>query len=528
VTATQNRGHYNSSSIVINGQHSSIDLEDTTKLYLAGRAYIELSKKVNTSVSDNGVISETYTYDPSGADTVFLRDYKTAESVSLKPNQLMYDISGLGMVYYTEIDETNFKMVISASDNAPYSAILLEEGDNTDVRDFFYEYFPKVIFNNFVPCTRTQVGNRVVYFIDFQSAYDHMKEVVNSSSDVLYLNAVGNSKAGNIADNGTVTMIDYDAYTAQFVMDYFSATRSGSDDLKAALNDVTNYNDFQAGDIILADEDIYSSGVITVKDGSTVEMKVQNDSSVIQTLFGGAWESDPDINNPSEITALDMSNDLVNEFVSLKWNLVGYDKVSDDERAYLKNVIATFGESAITPINRYLIADNINKKLDTYISGGRVIISNENVTISDSDTVGIVIAKGDVTFTEDVKTFQGIIITGGKIFVGKNMTSISAGNMTCKAIIDYCLTNMDNPDCLYVLSVFEKYKSVVEEYNNPTTESTDDSEDPNASSEEDVFETFTDGGNSMTVTKTIETIDYTDVVSFANWMKNVGGDYVAP
>ena len=39
----ENRGHYNSSSILINGEHASLDLTNTTTLFIGGRSYIELS-----------------------------------------------------------------------------------------------------------------------------------------------------------------------------------------------------------------------------------------------------------------------------------------------------------------------------------------------------------------------------------------------------------------------------------------------------------------------------------------------------
>ena len=103
----ENRGHYNSSAIIVNGEHSLLNLEDTNTIYLAGRSYIELSKQVEQSETEesneNGgtetVIRQTYTYTPMSEDnllttaendTVYIRDYKTGESISLKSNQKAY------------------------------------------------------------------------------------------------------------------------------------------------------------------------------------------------------------------------------------------------------------------------------------------------------------------------------------------------------------------------------------------------------------------------------------------------------
>ena len=47
-TKTENRGHYNSSAIIVNGEQSTLNLAQTKTLFLAGRTYIELSKDVNT------------------------------------------------------------------------------------------------------------------------------------------------------------------------------------------------------------------------------------------------------------------------------------------------------------------------------------------------------------------------------------------------------------------------------------------------------------------------------------------------
>ena len=94
---TENRGHYNSSSILINGENATLDLTETKNLFIAGRSYIELSKnktgssqktvdanKTKGPTNDVTYTEKTYQYDAS------LDDYKTGESVSIKSSQLAY------------------------------------------------------------------------------------------------------------------------------------------------------------------------------------------------------------------------------------------------------------------------------------------------------------------------------------------------------------------------------------------------------------------------------------------------------
>lgn len=94
----ENRGHYNSSAIIVNGQHTTLDLSTTKKIFIAGRSYIELSNtKLGTTTNDDidpnkgrvagdkvSYKTSTYQYDPK------IGDYRTGESISVKSSQLAY------------------------------------------------------------------------------------------------------------------------------------------------------------------------------------------------------------------------------------------------------------------------------------------------------------------------------------------------------------------------------------------------------------------------------------------------------
>ena len=161
-----------------------------------------------------------------------------------------------------------------------------------------------------------------------------------------------------------------------------------------------------------------------------------------------------------------------------------------------------------------------NLDLESY----RVWVSNGDVTVeadaSDNNVVtGIVIAKGDVYFKsadeysasekyKAVKTFNGLVISGGKVYVNNQVTSINATDL-CKNIINSCVTVAshanDTEDAALmaqakracrVLSLFKSYEDLSEEAINGTVDKDED-------------------------TKSITNIDYSDVIRYNNWMRNV-------
>jgi hypothetical protein len=156
-------------------------------------------------------------------------------------------------------------------------------------------------------------------------------------------------------------------------------------------------------------------------------------------------------------------------------------------------------------------------------SGYSVWISDRDVVVSstrsDGIVQGIVVTKGNVFFDNTVTKFEGLIVSGDKIFVdnlvgsqlptdryvkgltGNNtITSISASPEVVRAILNECMMmigdSSDNgSNARKVLSVFKSY----ENYAYAT-------------------------GDVKTIDvnyKTIDTIQYSDVVRYSNWMKNV-------
>ena len=245
---------------------------------------------------------------------------------------------------------------------------------------------------------------------------------------------------------------------------------------------------------------------------------------------GNSWLGSVDANGKeSKYTdAYQLSNDLEMEYDYMKWNLGHYsqDPTLDSvtlannavEKQYIKAVVndEDLGDGSITPINKFLDmskiteSTNITPNISGTDSGANVmdLASGYSVWISNSDVVvkakkedkgevrGVVITKGDVYFDTSaengVTDFEGVIIAGGKVYVAGNVKTIASSAEICRAVLRECLLTGDDNSKL-ILSLFRGYEPKEED-----ASSTDASE-----------------------AKSIDMIDYTDVVSFANWMKNV-------
>ncbi len=526
-TVIENRGHYNSSAIIVNGQQSNLNLFNTTTLYLAGRSYIELSKDVKveetagtategettegTATSDNqSKVTETYAFitesddllsDKEG-DMVLLRDYKTGESISLKSNQIAY----------IPIMFNGIPQPVMKADNtfAGYWEAELHVG--LQGSQLFEKYFPKKVFDNKIPCIMQEVSGKKYYYYDFETAYDMMYP------------------------NDTDEYASAQYYASAFIVDYVKELQDEDSVIKEYLKDITDFEDlnFDAGDIILPNKNdrnnnvsIYSSGAITAKSNTEFSIVQSEDwsATALSSLLDGATNKNGlDVSSTNELVGMDdgteytsaysFSNHLEMEYALVKWNLGHFDtsapnsvvaEKNSKELTYIKHVIQDedFGEESITPINKFLNMDKINKDISPASyklkSGNSVWISKDTVTVTSSDALegrvsGIVISKGDVIFDSSVKRFEGLVVSGGKIYIKNDLATMTASIGTCESILQECMMLPDE-DAKYILSIFKGYEnaSMASSSGNGTS------------------------GNA----RTIDSIDYSDVCRFNNWMKNV-------
>ncbi len=546
-TVTENRGHYNSSAIIINGQQSTLDLEQTETIYLAGRSYIELSKDVTsneeevttTTTNDSGtsvestktVVSETYSYLPEtnnfvtsdADDTIYLRDYKTGESISLKTNQLAYI-----PVMYSGMPEAVYNAGVFQGYFEAELHVALKDSE------LFEKYFPEARFTDYkIPCVMQEVSGKKYYYYDFETAYE-MMEGYHHARGTYYAFVEQYPSA--------------QYYAAAFIADYVKELNDEDSVIRGYLTDIGDFEEleFDAGDIILPDYEnnpyasIYSSGAITTKYDTEFEIIQSEDwsSTALASLLSsvnynsGYGTTDQDL--PADEVAYDsayqLSNDLEMEYNLVKWNLGHYDLTStSDQNVLLRNQTevdyikalcadANYGEASITPINKFLNMDVItqNTKISPALNAGdagtgildldsgySVWVSYEDVTITARDnekTVrGVIVTKGDVFFDSSVESFEGLIVSGGKVFITENLSKMYSSPAICQAVLRECqLLGTDNAKT--VLNLFKGYE----------VGETDGSGNSDVASATD-----------SSAAKTIDSIDYSDVCRFSNWMKNV-------
>ncbi|SNU07144.1 hypothetical protein SAMN06297422_11149 [Lachnospiraceae bacterium] len=608
----ENRGHYNSSAIVVNSKHSAIDLTTTRTLYIAGRSYIEMSRQKADSGSD---VNKTYT-DVDGIDftangkhytyeyDATTNDYKTGESISIKSSQIAYKPQGApkpvneyGVLMHNEAQADHFVCDIPSALGS--SALFKKyfgrnEAGNTVA---IIGNIPVIYRNEEVNRTDGTTKREKMYYIDFDYVAD--KELYD---DTRISFPTGVNKADYLRALFIKDYFDYINYvdiyndtgvyggTAiyTYVLNNTDTDNLEDDDLLDLLNDVTYYEDYLAGEIALAEQDSsvssYTSGVLT-NTGNSIK-KVDDENKYIADLVGTTEKADfnvitsqestlqfkeataADFNKIYDISLLGASSTSRNtasianaeEFTKafqkhynyIKWSLGDLDEASD-EAVLVDEIVTKNGEGSLTPINRFMNFDYItdndslmgatpeateinpqNLDLGTYkvwVSNGDVEITAED--IDNHSITGMIIAKGDVYFKTEaelkdshptlsdseikdmvVNSFNGIIITGGKVYVNNDVTSISATDL-CKNIINSCVTvashaNDENPDndpaitalkwqgsrAARVLSLFKSYESLSKEA-------------LDAEPEGDVD------------TKSITNIDYSDVIRYNNWMRNV-------
>lgn len=504
------QAHYNSSAVIINGENSTLDLKDVSAMYIAGQSYIELSKKTTVSsqemdsyVDADGttkketVEKKTFTYTNNDNDGNFssadeytvsgngkkheaVQDYKTGEAVSIKSNQLAY-IPPSSIQEETVDGTTRYYVTLPEA--------VLEESP-------FKETWPDPVAGvskaiSKIPVVRSVISGKVYYYFDFSTA----------------------EKAD-------------DADVNKFIAAYSKLFEDGSTSAaKAYLTDITNYEGFEVDMLKLptatnstkTDYDkIYSNAALTVKSGNTFSIVADSNSTkaLIQAANRINENEDKKGSESTKITGADsasgnvlsttVTNKLRNQYKEMKLLLTNQ---SVDATAV--EVAHTISESAITPINHFfkfsvfeaagskvkdIAVENLEQSgYGLWTNDGDVKIDS---TKSGAAMKGLVICKGDVTFGDNVSSFEGLIVSGGKVTISHNMDFI-ANEEVVKSVLRICENHMDDSNKMYrqTLSLFRSYGG-------------DEAQD-------DIKEDNSEG------TKTISTIQFEDILEFSNWKKNV-------
>lgn len=645
---TENRGHYNSSSILINGEKATLDLTETENLFIAGRSYIELSKnktgssqktvdanKGNGTVKNVEYTDKTYQYDAS------LNDYKTGESVSVKSSQLAYypnkasgtlekDASyndttkrGKGTFKLTggangsilnscKLFNKYFGYPASTSEGIEIPLTIQEVTINpgTSVakdKTYYYIDFEQVV-RNLIQNNGTIISTNSTFTgMDFPTTYDSTVESqISYWADMVkqafikdycdYFNFCVNKNSDTKLD-WMGYEIDYDdpskatarnfgapmddatfrstyPETDVWILDEFDQ-RDRINKVAAELQDVTNYQDFAISKIDLPTkygtntDSINTSGTITHTEKWLDEvvtstnntyyvataLNKNNYSNITSTLKGANEGADNNHSTGSgsdsrairESKTSDFAMDYAKHYNYVKYALkdvyTGGAAAGQSEAEFLDTMIAANGEGAITPINYYMNYDRFTNITSLYGADGinptnldlgqyKVWASENDITIeggsSLSEITGIIITKGDVYF-HNVSKFNGLIICGGKVYITTSNSALASISSTklCRNIIREAINKAT------------KYRDVS---SLPTDPSDPDYVDPTSSvfiqSQNDakvaieflrLFKAYSEiadkaengeyhkSGAKLDITN----IDYSDVLRYNNWMRNV-------
>ncbi|MBR1508320.1 MAG: hypothetical protein IJ619_10005 [Eubacterium sp.] len=546
------KGHFNSSAIAVNGLASTLDFESVDKLYVGGRDYIEHSKRKTVATGTDTI---AYLFNST------VDDYKTGESVSIKSNQLAYVPTNFGgKVYMVDWDNNgrydandDFFIVsigkpLSASDlyldHFPSMSFGQNGLYNLHVRSFDLSKAPKdgaadgvgaeiaddVTLTNCVRVlvksiqTSTDVANNktknFVYY-DFDANWN----VINNTHGDAHYGAVSNDAWTYCSANG---INNADKLRKDFIMAYTDAVLTGTSDtatktekdLAEVLNDISNYEGYtdNKGEATYEPEyirykyqdirtgDLYNaSGAITASEKSSFRLIEANNSYSADYVVPGI-----DQNIGVETDASELNKNLLRRYDYLKFSLTELNpKAATDviKTNAIDTFLNTYGDDArtgISPINTYF---NFDKLIDSAIRlDGYVIVSSRNDQLTLTDNVdgkadgvvrGIIFTSGRVVFAPDVHKFEGMIVAGDKIIFKNDstVTNVTANPEMCKEIIRE-LQFSSNSSAEYFLDIFKGYENIVPKKPNDVTEPGE-----------------------------IEYLDYSSVVKYSNWMKNVTEEY---
>ncbi|MGN0438141.1 MAG: hypothetical protein ACI4F4_06410 [Lachnospiraceae bacterium] len=496
--AIKGQAHYNSSAIILNGDDAELDFSDVNSMYVAGQSYIELSKQTTTTEEaieytvESTLVNDTVkleAYDYAAVDkdnytktrsttagimtqTVTpIQDYRTGEAVSVKSNQLAY-IPNTNVVE----DATGIYVSLPASVRATEAF--------ADVWDDLSK----------VPVIKTTISGKAYYFYDFSKA----KQTAAMNEFI--------AKYAELFDVDTITSGDDDRTTGE----------------KANLTNITDYEFFQVKALDVRTDDktvpIYTNSAITTKVGTEFTIKAsQKDMEALTNAANKLSASSVDT-AAAGANASSLTSALNKQYKEVKWTLTNASKNGD----YVNEAHALF-EDDITPINHYfdfsLIDDHsgyyaMKSGYGVWVSDGDLHVGANGYSLSGGNNTsykkaykrgrvkGIIIAKGDVTFDTDVNSFEGLIVTGGKIIInnfatGKNKMELTANQEIIKSILKECDASRGESEDKNFGFVCDMFRLFVSSYR-----------DPGQVTENDMYTDF----SSLMVE---------DLITLKNWVKNV-------
>ena len=397
-----------SSSIIINGKNTTLDLSGVRKIMLAGRSYIGTSKvkSVNGESNSNDVMmGESITV--KGTQLAYLLPSELIDASKLKNSEMEiknpmsysdYDNSGL-----KQMDSIPLKMDAKVSELGNKSLNEIGIDSVKPVQKVFYS-------NN-------ADEGYVYFYLNFKDS--------KASSDFMYDYYMNNSTVKTNLD--------------KYLSFYFSGTNSG-----IKVKDMKNYIRYVTNGNVLS----YESGEAT-ENGTTAKgnMAVATSPEVSQALlqeqtnYQNMWyalnrkmitsvdllnkevkDSDGLVHNEKEDTDRNVFDNMVNEkemvqFLQEKHPKSLKEEFTADEDDGLQAIMVHNGESSTFQIKN---DDGTTSKIK--VSGKDEPLE---ITSAMADKLRLVVCTGDVIINSGVH-FQGIIMAKGQITLGAGASLESA------------------------------------------------------------------------------------------------------
>ncbi|MGN0395847.1 MAG: hypothetical protein ACI4EF_10810, partial [Coprococcus sp.] len=514
------KSHFSDSAVIVNGKKSTLDFKNVKSLYIAGKSYIEFSKVAAATAAED----TSLTVDEN-ADFAFtsLKDYSTGQSLDVKSNQLIF-LTQWQPVPGTEVTDPDTGITTV---KLRFPATYLTD---TTMQDLYSDFLDA---SNYVKAIKQTVSGHDYYYLYIEPGDDDNDGVSNAEKFVqkyydMFNQGYGDAITGKLYDvtryeDFDVTLVlpgsdvDTDSVKTSGALTYQKADdslfyKSSIDtqlDVNLALKSASTSKTFS---MLLGNQG-------TAQNGATFDaLKVSASKLALNPNL-------TDVTNRTSYTAEQtVSNFLTYMYINMKDHLTVTDRVNDDGTTESAWDLAQYSSSggvynytynnandsfsydySITPLNyyvnyKYIFAHNVN--IDESIGDDRIIISNGNVTISASNAEGefqgIVIAAGDVVLDRSVRSFKGLIIAGGKLKCGYDVT-VSADATYVANLLQKCAESTD-PDVNLIVA---KNETTGEAY---------------------ILKRFQAAANETTTVvngASISDISYQDILTFENWKKNV-------
>ena len=391
-----------SSSIVINGKNTTLDLSGVRKIMLAGRSYIGTSKVSNSNdimMGESITVKGTqlaYLLPPELIDASKLKDpemeiknpmsYSDYEKSGLKqmnsvPLKMDAEVPELGNKSLNEIGIDSEKPVqkVFYSNNADegYVYLYLNFKDSKASSDFMYDYY----MNN--STVKTNLDKYLSFYFSGTNSGIKVKDMKNYIRYVTNGNVLS-YEGGEATENGT---------TAKGSM----AVATSPEVSQALLQEQTNYQNMWYA---------LNRKMITSVDLLNKEVK----------------DSDGLVHNEKEDTDRNVFDNMVNEkemvqFLQEKHPESLKEEFTADEDDGLQAIMVHNGRSST-----FQIKNDDGTTSETTVSG-----KNEplKITSAMADKLRLVVCTGDVIIDQGVH-FQGIIMAKGRITLGAGASLESA------------------------------------------------------------------------------------------------------